>query len=1081
MKKFPRLHSLTTLGIRQHQEFDYMFHGFRTDFVGDSGCGKSMIADLIQLVFVGSEQFRSATESVDKREVDGMVLKTAESRGTDIAYILVNIEINECKYVVVGAYLDSSSRTTKSFVIQADWDEEALMPMPRAISVEDIYIKDQIPTLEGFKQEMEDNGFVYQGFSQRKKFHAYLYKHQLLSIDLSQSNQVLKDYAVIIQSFSRGKGLNIGESGSLKSFLFGDEKAKEITDKYKKAVEELQITLKEYSQNRKDIELVRTKHQALKIVRGFKDALDAAEVNWLERNCAYLHQQERENYTSFYENAKDYIDGIFILKVVYEILQKEIEREFDTLTTLRNREIVTKEVNRIKLVEYLKWEPVKNIRQELKCGLGEIKDIYYSYHKEKQRSDLIQKVEKELHEQKLTDTLLDFDEFHEITDLVTEIDSRLASTMIKLNQKQGFLTFTDIKNKGTLGNWAIKNYKPYSREVESILMFYKALGVEAPLDKAVQYLVTPTKLLQDDVVFEKENEGFWITAGELRQYIPYVGQQLFTTENEGKLEEILASFSGDLTVEIQSLFTREKLLQFLKKFVLKTSGFSEYLLIEKTAKTFENIESLNISKSDFERGMALQEKSELLETEMESAEQALKASLQSLSDYKRLIGTFKMKATELKNSLYGEPSGTILKNIYEIFNNLSQRDKDQSQHESFCYLRYSNTSEKEQWLEKIVNDNIEKIEPMAIGKQFDGYEKAKSEKEVGYKQARFVMGREPDISLWKSGIIDNPIEEEKIYVVSKRVYESKFGDIVSEFASGDAYKFKDNYNFLELCTAILPEAFLEEQIQQDTSIEVIEQFFMRINEKNKNLNTRKLQKIREILDEVSDEVNKRHDTIRQIHNFLNHKEREITGGHRAALHYEVNSDYPKGWIDSYIDKLEQENTLFAVGETLEDLLRDSVSLEEKMINAFHAFGGHKGVKPKVEDLLNPNSYFKLNFRIESHATKRSNSGSTGQTYAAIALLCIARLSLVNKSSFNKNPPKGIRFMPIDEAEGLGSNFDMLYEIAGEFDYQIITMSINPLGKFKEGAQYIYMLSNNKEVPEDVNYPPLGIFCDADQI
>jgi hypothetical protein len=162
-------------------------------------------------------------------------------------------------------------------------------------------------------------------------------------------------------------------------------------------------------------------------------------------------------------------------------------------------------------------------------------------------------------------------------------------------------------------------------------------------------------------------------------------------------------------------------------------------------------------------------------------------------------------------------------------------------------------------------------------------------------------------------------------------------------------------------------------------------------------------------------------------------------------------------------------------------LRDSVSLEEKMINAFHAFGGHKGVKPKVEDLLNPNSYFKLNFRIESHATKRSNSGSTGQTYAAIALLCIARLSLVNKSSFNKNPPKGIRFMPIDEAEGLGSNFDMLYEIAGEFDYQIITMSINPLGKFKEGAQYIYMLSNNKEVPEDVNYPPLGIFCDADQI
>jgi len=57
---------------------------------------------------------------------------------------------------------------------------------------------------------------------------------------------------------------------------------------------------------------------------------------------------------------------------------------------------------------------------------------------------------------------------------------------------------------------------------------------------------------------------------------------------------------------------------------------------------------------------------------------------------------------------------------------------------------------------------------------------------------------------------------------------------------------------------------------------------------------------------------------------------------------------------------------------------------------------------------------------------------------------------------------------------------MLYEIAREFDYQILTMSINPLGKFKEGEQYIYMLSNNKEVADEVNYPPFGIFSDADQ-
>lgn len=109
---------------------------------------------------------------------------------------------------------------------------------------------------------------------------------------------------------------------------------------------------------------------------------------------------------------------------------------------------------------------------------------------------------------------------------------------------------------------------------------------------------------------------------------------------------------------------------------------------------------------------------------------------------------------------------------------------------------------------------------------------------------------------------------------------------------------------------------------------------------------------------------------------------------------------------------------------------------------------------------------------------RVNKGSTGQTYAAIALLCIARLSVMSREE-GKNQAKAVRVMPIDEAEGLGSNYDMLYEIAREFDYQIISMSINPVGKFNEKDQYIYMLHKNMEVDAPVNYRPVGIFCDDD--
>ena len=63
MKNYPRIYSLSTLGLIHHYENDYLFHNMRTDFVGDSGSGKSIIADLLQLIFAGSEMFESATRT----------------------------------------------------------------------------------------------------------------------------------------------------------------------------------------------------------------------------------------------------------------------------------------------------------------------------------------------------------------------------------------------------------------------------------------------------------------------------------------------------------------------------------------------------------------------------------------------------------------------------------------------------------------------------------------------------------------------------------------------------------------------------------------------------------------------------------------------------------------------------------------------------------------------------------------------------------------------------------------------------------------------------------------------------------
>ena len=124
-------------------------------------------------------------------------------------------------------------------------------------------------------------------------------------------------------------------------------------------------------------------------------------------------------------------------------------------------------------------------------------------------------------------------------------------------------------------------------------------------------------------------------------------------------------------------------------------------------------------------------------------------------------------------------------------------------------------------------------------------------------------------------------------------------------------------------------------------------------------------------------------------------------------------------------------------------------------------------------MLNPKSYYDLSFSIESK--KGKNSGSTSQTYSAIALLCIARLSLIEKDSLNSKKVKpGVRFIPIDEAEGLGSNFDMLYQIAKDYNYQLLSLSILP-NKINKENQNIYLLQNNLEADKKVNYPPIPIF------
>jgi hypothetical protein len=1082
MKNFPRLYSLSALGIRQHQEFDYKLHGFRTDFVGDSGCGKSMIADLIQLVFVTSDAFHSATESMDDRNVDTMVLRSTQGRGSDIGYTWVNVETDADKFLVIGAYLESTSKNTRTFMIQRAYYPEGLSPLDRPLLVADIYVNDQIPTFDMLQQSVEDKGMVFHSFGNRKKFHAYLFKHELLTIDLSQNLQTLRDYAAIIQSFSRGKSLEVGNSTSLKSFLFGDWKAKEITAKYRKAVAELQNTLLQFTQNRADIELVTRKYNALKALRAYLHEFEKSREHYLLLACAYWQQVADESREDLKDSGREYLEGMAAVTAVQQIVRATLDGEEQQRLDLEEAKESSQAQYNDALILYKNLSPFIKLMNTYRCNAAELTAIYKRYQVDKYRSELVNKVERAFRQDNVFELIALYGKQLSLPEILNEVDNNMSELREDLGRKLELLAFADIGNSGTLGNWAVRNDCAYTLELESILMFYKKLPIIDANDSD-RYIPIPDGILAPSLIHAADDKGFWYQTGGIRQYVPFVETQLFTTENVGRLTEILESFSQDLKAEIRDLEEKVGTLVNFKARVLKTPEFAAYLEIILSVEELADFRlqsELEIPEAVFTSGADLLARREEIESAYETASEAWTQQQNKYGNFMRLMESIKRADEQIRNKKAGDRNRGTLQKLTTIYPDLPIDDANTSQLESYYRSTFTKAANKENWITKTVSDNLQKIAKNDLTKQLEEFELLQQKRETAFKEARFQLAIEPDISRWAGQLIDYPEQEEKLLYKARGIYETKFNDIVEEHAKVEAYKFEQHRNYLELCTSILPEAFVSETIEEESSISQIEHYLSQINEKNKDLNTRKLQHIREILEEVGEEISQRLDTVRKIHQFLNHEEREITGGHRVSLRPDSVPNFPRTWIEAFIDKLEKENTLFATGETLNELLKDSISLEDKMINAFHTFGGNRGIKPKIEELLNPNSYFNLNFRMESHATGKTNSGSTGQTYAATALLCIARLSLVNRSSFSKKIPRGIRFMPVDEAEGLGSNFDMLYEIAKEFDYQIMTMSINPLGRFKNGEQYIYMLSNNKETDEDVNYPPFGIFSDASE-
>lgn len=1071
MKKYPRIYSLSTVGIIHHQENDYIFHPFRTDFIGDSGSGKSIIADLLQLIFVGSFAFRSATIPVkDKREPDGLVLRSP-GKSLDYGYALVNIEIANGQFITVGAYLESTSKATRPFIVQAGLtiEQDEFAPMSKPLYAIDFQDGKYIIPLDEIIEYMEEKELVFKEWQRISYFHKVLYKNKILPLDLTDKDKALKDYAKIIQSFSRGKELDTTKSSSLLDFLFGQEKGKEFMNKYKSIAEEIEKNAIDYGKNNNEITLLTQK--CFQVSDLYKMLIKKKEAEKTYRTCQYvfLLRDYNSNKKSLQKELYTFLQALEDLSGLQILVRHELE---EAKKNRDQKELAYEEINDI----YHEWRQKKNLLNSANKMIEQLKilpedlAVYYEQYKIQKKDYIYYK--------HLKDKLVN----SRIIDLFTNSGwkdglaagngfylKKIDELRNRLSQLHIVEQFHDINNPNSLIRWALSVQRNFTKEEESLIYHFQRYEMDKPNQPKPfdRYVCFPEKLLKNKNI-KPDTEGFWINLGGVNEFVNYITKEQLCLNNDR--ETILQYFQSQVAnIEQEKKAIEEELEQWNKLYDIVNSLDAparsiEVYIHKPEIKTFQEIAVLNISPEQIQHSVKSLAEKDLIEQSEKKAKEELALRYEQFTQNKAIIETFPSLIQRISSLLNGI---SIKIEPYKAdWNTLLLTQTIQAYKED-DYINADNKTEFSKDELTILSTALSRCDEL-----MQSVINLKNQKNhLNMIEAEYISLYTdlPSINSHSAVSKESVEEANKFHIQNNIAYINQYTNMVKDFIPNEQYKFETSHDFKELIANLLPDLFPEDMIIEEEVVDRIKKKLEDINEKNRELNNKKISKIQDLLTEVKRQIEAQWDEIRRINRFFASGRKKISGVYNMKLEKTESLQFPVSWLSQFKYKTSLENMEDIFEGSILNELNTQVSIREKIMKAFCEITNNYSKDITLEDLLNPNSYIELSLDMKNHFG-RNNKGSTGQTYAAIALLCIARLSIIGNK--NKAQEEGLRFMPIDEAEGLGSNFDLLSDIAEKYDYQILTFSINPLGKYSE--QHVYILNRNLDAEEDVNYAPIEI-------
>lgn len=1119
-------------------------HPLRTDFTGGSGSGKSVIADLLQLIFVAKKEFwESGTDvmTTEKRTVEGVVLKQGGDQGQGyFGYAFANVEIEQGKFIICGTHIQTNARSVFPFIIQKGHNFEPeqemnLEAMDKFLLYRDFLPGNQILPIDKLREHFEKRGCILKQFNQRTaEFHRILYNNQILSTDFSHDDKKLKTFAQILQSFARGKGIG-AKSEDLKNFLFAndDDQNKE----YEKRKKEIEEAHEEYKRRARVYETVKLKKDRLLSLLEDKKKRDTAQYRALLTETGWAYQQRevigRDLVRTQKETAHVNLQQIQLETRVNDLNMEAVERELDSITGERER-LETEMENRKKQRDFAEknragYEKAYTISQEeyddasAKWSKVRAAELWIKAYK---TIDLLKeefrKQDGMLKERQKMREFVDFLTKKHITEQFeasswsrdyrmaqAEYDGIMDQLDSEINRLEEIMPLFDKENKDSVVQWAIRNAGKLTKEEESVLMHFKTLGTKKPGDKAdgERYIPDPETVYKNLKPVDKDTKGFWVNMGGVMEYVTYVNKQMFN--NPDTIEKELQKYGNTIEKELEKLHAERNAQRTLRDLLMEfgfNTAVSDAWLKRVELEAFVPDDSLVMSKEEFDMILELYTNPKSnLRVQYDEAKKNWEDALQKLREADDIIsnsqgGLLAIEGQIKQLDMTQLPEKELeLKNFQAVKKSLIERFADW-QKDVAAYLKEDEGTKSLEKVNKEVRE-IEKehgsstkmlynaftqrlqdisrrqgsLEQRLIGlmEQMPALENRYQEVLARYTQ---VIGEfKPEEAA--DNVEESLVNKLKVTVITtQKAFESNFDGILKDDKFNiDDERLKGNhkYDFQTLAEVMLPKIIVNpDRVEEDLASD-IEEHLKSINQKMNEINDHKLKIINGIFSKIEEVYTEYRDRIEDMREFF--RANKISGGHYVEINFDPSKSYPISWIRSLNKQIAAKAQNVGLFRMFEN---EGEGADAIILKAFLEHSDGKNVKPDIKKLTNPKSYFDLSISLKTPKGEDA-PGSNGQNYTMLALLCIARLSIIDSDRLSRKDRKirkGVRFMTIDEVAGLGENFDMLYELAKNYDYQILTMTIDPIGRFEEGKQNIYTLrKNNNPEFHNINPTPLAQF------